>query len=67
MLRSDHPPSEGISLASEDGSFRGRVMRIFGPVSRPYAVVEPKGPLPTARGAALVGQRLWPEVRSHDR
>ncbi len=67
LIRSVHPPPEGTSLASEDGSFHGRVLRIFGPVSRPYVVVEPKGPLLTSRGASLVGQNLWPEVRSHGR
>ena len=67
LMRSEHPPSEGASLASEDGSFRGTVLRIFGPVARPYVVVEPRGSLPTANGAALVGQTLWPEVRSRGR
>jgi rRNA processing protein Gar1 len=67
LMRSGLPPVEGASVVSEDGSFRGRVLRIFGPVARPYVVVEPKGPLTTARAAALVGQDLWPEGRSHAR
>jgi rRNA processing protein Gar1 len=51
---------EGTLLQDRSGSFRGRVVRVFGPVARPYLSVQPRRlPSPEA-GAALIGQSLFP-------
>ncbi|HEV8050726.1 MAG TPA: H/ACA RNA-protein complex component Gar1 [Thermoplasmata archaeon] len=54
-------PSEGTVVADTSGRHRGRVTRVFGPVSRPYFAVRlRRAPNPT-EGVALVGQPLVAE------
>ncbi len=54
-------PSEGTVVADGSGRHRGRVTRVFGPVSRPYFSVRLRRAPNPAEGVALVGQPLVTE------
>lgn len=54
---------EGSSLADAEGRFRGRVVRVFGPVASPYLSVAPRRPLSAEEALALVGTPLMMEAR----
>jgi rRNA processing protein Gar1 len=58
-----HGPSvvpEGTPVRDARGGLQGRVVRVFGPVSRPYLSVRPRrSPSPT-EGAALLGAEIVP-------
>jgi rRNA processing protein Gar1 len=59
-VRSNGPeyPSEGTPVRDSRGIVRGRVVRVFGPVSRPYLSVRPRR-LPTpAEGLSVLGGTL---------
>ncbi|HTW56261.1 MAG TPA: H/ACA RNA-protein complex component Gar1 [Thermoplasmata archaeon] len=49
---------EGTSVADARGAFQGRVVRVFGPVARPYYSVRPRRPPSPAEGAQLLGAEL---------
>ena len=49
---------EGTNVADARGVLRGRVLRVFGPVARPYLSVRPRRPPTPAEGAALLGAEL---------
>ncbi|MEM0129390.1 MAG: hypothetical protein QXG65_04435 [Thermoplasmata archaeon] len=50
--------AEGTRVADPRGRFRGRVVRVFGPVSRPYLSVRARRPLSIEEGASLLGRTL---------
>ena len=49
---------EGTNVADRRGIVRGRVLRVFGPVGRPYLAVRPRRPPTPADGAALLGAEI---------
>ncbi|MFD1684694.1 H/ACA ribonucleoprotein complex subunit GAR1 [Halobellus litoreus] len=49
-------PDIGAQAVDESLSTVGRVVDVFGPVSRPYVAVTPAGDI---RPASLVGKRLY--------
>jgi len=51
----DHPDI-GTEAVDESLSTVGRVVDVFGPVSRPYVAVSPES---SVRPASVVGQRLY--------
>ena len=50
--------TEGTNVMDARGGFRGRVVRVFGPVSRPYLSVRPRRAPTAAEGVALLGATL---------
>lgn len=55
--------TEGSFLTDEQGRFRGRVVRVFGPVAHPYLSVASPRPLSAEAALALVGAPLHLEAR----
>lgn len=53
-----HAPIEGTPVTEALGRLRGRVVRVFGPVARPYLSIRPRRPPSPAEAAALVGSTL---------
>jgi len=51
-------PPEGTNVVDARGTFRGRVVRVFGPVSRPYLSVRPRRAPTAAEGVGLIGAAL---------
>ena len=49
---------EGTVVADRTGAFRGRVVRVFGPVAQPYLTVRLRRTPKPLEGAALVGTML---------
>ena len=49
---------EGTLVTEPRGSFRGRVVRVFGPVRRPYYSVRPRRAPTPAEGVALIGATI---------
>lgn len=49
---------EGSEVADPSGRLRGRVVRVFGPVDRPYLSVRPRRALSAPDALALIGQSL---------
>ncbi len=62
-VRAEGPdfPNEGTILVDRTGRYRGKVARIFGPVSRPYLEVRPKRNPDPAGALALIGSSLMDE------
>ena len=62
-LRSPGPEfvPEGGIVRDRRGRFRGRVVRVFGPVGRPFLSIRPRRTMPAEVGAALLGQTLVEE------
>ena len=52
---------EGTFVRDLRGSMEGRVVRVFGPVARPYLSVRPRRTPTAAEGVALVGAPLYRE------
>ncbi|MGP8077654.1 MAG: H/ACA ribonucleoprotein complex subunit GAR1 [Thermoplasmata archaeon] len=52
---------EGTNVSDSRGVVRGRVLRVFGPVSRPYLCVRPRRPPTPAEGASLLGAEMLRE------
>ncbi|MCI4363856.1 MAG: hypothetical protein L3K13_06095 [Thermoplasmata archaeon] len=46
---------EGSDLRTDVGGVRGRVVRVFGPVARPYYSIRLARPLPLPEAARIVG------------
>ncbi|MGD0719214.1 MAG: H/ACA RNA-protein complex protein Gar1 [Thermoplasmata archaeon] len=55
---------EGTIVTDRRGPFRGRVIRVFGPVARPYLVVRPRRAVSLQEGVALIGATLLRESRA---
>ena len=51
-------PLEGTPVADVTGRHRGKVVRVFGPVARPYLSVRLRRTPGPSEGAALVGSSL---------
>jgi rRNA processing protein Gar1 len=51
-------PTEGTSVVDASGRFAGRIVRVFGPVARPYISVRPRRPPRDAEAALLLGATL---------
>jgi rRNA processing protein Gar1 len=51
-------PLEGSTVVDGSGRFTGRVVRVFGPVGRPYLSVRPRRPPREAEAALLLGTTL---------
>ena len=49
---------EGTLVRDPGGPVRGEVVRVFGPVARPYLSVRPRRTPTASDGAALVGRAL---------
>ncbi len=49
---------EGTLVTDSRGVFRGRVVRVFGPVERPYLTVRGRRPPTPAEGLALLDATL---------
>jgi rRNA processing protein Gar1 len=50
--------SEGTPVRDARGILRGRVVRVFGPVARPYLSVRPRRVPTPEEGLALLGSNL---------
>jgi rRNA processing protein Gar1 len=50
--------SEGTNVTDARGVIHGRVVRVFGPVARPYLTVRPRRPPTPAEGVALLDATL---------
>jgi len=50
---------EGASVVDGRGLLEGRVVRVFGPVARPYLLLRPRRTPSPADGAALLGQEVY--------
>jgi len=50
--------SEGTFVTDVRGTLRGKVVRVFGPVGRPYLSVRPRRTPTAPEGAALLGATL---------
>jgi rRNA processing protein Gar1 len=64
-VRASRAVPEGTILTDPEGRFRGRVVRVFGPVAHPYLSVAPRRALSAEQALALVGTPLWTEARRH--
>ncbi len=51
-------PLEGTTVVDPTGRFAGRVVRVFGPVARPYVSIRPRRPPRDAEAALLLGTTL---------
>ncbi|MGB6442390.1 MAG: H/ACA RNA-protein complex component Gar1 [Thermoplasmata archaeon] len=49
---------EGTNVTDARGVLHGRVVRVFGPVARPYLTVRPRRPPTPAEGVALLDATL---------
>jgi len=49
---------EGTLVSDPRGTVRGHVVRVFGPVARPYLSVRPRRTPSATEGAALLGRTL---------
>ena len=52
-------PAEGSSVQLPGGRLDGRVLKVFGPVSRPYAIVRPRRVPSPVDGAAMLGSEVY--------
>ena len=50
--------AEGTFVSDVRGTVRGQVVRVFGPVSRPYLSVRPRRTPTPSEGVALLGATL---------
>lgn len=51
--------TEGAPVRDARGILEGRVVRVFGPVARPYLLVRPRRPPSPVDGAALLGSEVY--------
>jgi rRNA processing protein Gar1 len=58
---SDEVVPEGTTVRDARGIVRGRVVRVFGPVARPYLSIRPRRTPTPAEGLALLGASLVPD------
>lgn len=52
-------PSEGSTVRDAQGRLEGRVVRVFGPVARPYLLLRPRRAPSPVDGAALLGSEVF--------
>lgn len=52
-------PTEGSTVRDARGRLEARVVRVFGPVARPYALLRPKRVPSPVDGAALLGSEVF--------
>jgi rRNA processing protein Gar1 len=52
---------EGTPVQDARGTLRGRVVRVFGPVARPYLTIRPRRAPSPAEGLAWIGAALRTE------
>ncbi|MCI4372865.1 MAG: hypothetical protein L3K02_04390 [Thermoplasmata archaeon] len=52
---------ERSRVADDRGNVHGVVVRVFGPVARPYYSVRPRRALTPAEGLRIIGSTLWVE------
>jgi rRNA processing protein Gar1 len=52
---------EGTLVRDGRGILRGKVVRVFGPVARPYLSIRPRRTPTPAEGLALLGSTLLPD------
>ena len=50
---------EGAGLRDGSGRLEGRVVRVFGPVARPYLLLRPRRAPTPVDGAALLGTEVY--------
>ena len=60
---SEEVAPEGTPVRDARGHLHGKVVRVFGPVARPYLSVRPRRTPTPAEGLALVGATLVREER----
>ena len=58
--RSEAFSREGLTLRDARGRLEGRVVRVFGPVARPYLLLKPRRAPTPSDGAALLGAEVGP-------
>lgn len=58
-------PTEGTTVVDASGRFSGRIVRVFGPVARPYVSVRPRRPPRDVEAALLLGATLTESERTH--
>ena len=58
-------PLEGTNVVDVTGRFSGRIVRVFGPVARPYVSVRPRRPPREAEAALLLGTALVESEGTH--
>jgi rRNA processing protein Gar1 len=58
--------TEGTAVRDRSGAWRGRVLRVFGPVDRPYYSVRLRRTPPPSEGLKLVGSTLVREKDTDD-
>ena len=51
-------PEEGTEVVGADRNFRGTVVRVFGPVARPYLTVQPRRSPRATEAVGLIGSTL---------
>ena len=51
-------PVEGDEIVGGRGHPIGTVVRVFGPVDRPYLAIRPRRPLPAPEAAELIGSTV---------
>lgn len=54
---------EGALVRAGPGTFAGRVVRVFGPVRRPFLAIRPREPLGAMEAARLIGLKVRTEER----
>jgi rRNA processing protein Gar1 len=50
---------EGSTVRDAKGRLEGRVVRVFGPVARPYLLLKPRRAPAPVDGAALLGEEVY--------
>jgi rRNA processing protein Gar1 len=50
---------EGATVRDANGLLEGRVVRVFGPVARPYMLLRPRRAPRPVDGAALLGAEVY--------
>ena len=52
-------PAEGTNVRDARGLLEGRVVRVFGPVARPYLLLRPRRSPRPVEGASLLGAEVF--------
>ena len=57
--RSSEVPAEGAHVRDARGVLEGRIVRVFGPVARPYVLLRPRRAPSPVDGASLLGAEVY--------